>query len=385
MPRVSYPQILALQTESNKKLYAAEAPTHYALETTDTDGKVITANLAKQIIDPAVLDEHGHPTGAMKPNPEITAFLRDVLPHCNMPIPRDEVRFESPNYCVNRATWDGRTTGDHAAWYVAIATGSVDSNGQPMFYRDPVDASSFIGVAGLQDLQEFGVFYAAGNMTAAFGHLYAAREHALPATYDDVNYQWIKNADSSRIAYFDAAALEWKRDDGAPIVKYVAAADQWVIQNPVNGNWEIPVSVTGIQTSRYRMRPYPDKILQITQVLMRANHSTNFNGAKLIYEGYGYADSQSQPQPAPFPGIFKGKVWIYNSMSAFQDTINDELPPDPDGIVTYIIDYRTFTQPLTLSGPGKQYVDVFVDNDGLFTGTTRAKASFIAMNLGTIG
>jgi hypothetical protein len=371
---VTYEQILALRAEADTKLYASDKGTSWLLECSDSDGKELRTYLDKQVFH----------EGSMIENPALAGFVSGVLPHCNVPVYAKEKVFQSPDY-VDRSTFNGRSTGEHVIWYVAIATGSVDGNGQPLYARDPLDAKTFIAASGLTDLQAFGTAYASGDMATAFSALYAARQHPIQASYDDINFQWMTlGAEPQRIAYYDVLSSEWKADNGTVIVKYVELADAWMAQNPSTLEWDLGIySVFGIETSRIRIIPSPGFKVAFSQVIMRSNADVNFNydpqtgHGTMRYSGYGYA---TPAQGAPFPGVFKSMEddFQYKSLNEFRSRANIQYDTDATGLMTLVVDYEK-TQPLILDSLGQQYVDIYMDGDVVMTGSTMAQASFIVM------
>jgi hypothetical protein len=195
--QVTYEQILALRAEADTKIYAVDNGGNWQLDSSDAEGRLISNTLEKQVVI----------EGVMVTNPALEGFESTVLPNCNKPIEKVEVRFKTHDW-NDMSDWDGRTHGDQVAY---LAGGVM---------KHPVDGS-WLDATGASMIAAYGGYPNSDHLGDP-NYLFGAFAHRITSLYDDVNYKWTSSDGATRYAWLDTSVKPavWRNDAGAVVVHY---------------------------------------------------------------------------------------------------------------------------------------------------------------------
>lgn len=276
----------------------------------------------------------------------INDYTTTMAPLAGLPIERDEVRFETHDFADKRA-WDGRTTGDPAAW---VAGGAA---------RHP----------------------ATGNWVDSAGN-------PISAVYDDVVYRWL-SPEGEVLAWLDQGQglgdATWKSKDGGVLVRYEQGEG-----DPRDGEWvrmDVPAGDPRriVTSSRFSIVPYPGYKVQINEAWLSSETGVIFNGV-IQYRAYSYVP-EGHPMLKGMPGgIYPVKTWDYPTLAVFLAGANVpplppiKLPGRATEVITIGYDYGK-TMPPVLDSLAAQRLDIQIDNHRRMQGTKSATATFVALKI----
>jgi len=362
--QVTYEQMLALRAEANSKIYATDNGGNWQLDSSDADGKALQTTLEKQVAA----------EGGMIENPALAGFESVVLPNCNKPIEKVEVRFKTHDWS-DVTDWDQRTHGDCCAY---LAGG---------YLKHPVDGSwlnatgagmiATYGSPTVEDPENPGQQIANPNFLNP-NYLFGAWGHRLEAVYDDVAYKWMSADGETRYAWLDTSVSPsvWKNDAGTPVVHYDPTPQEWIR----NDNSAV------VTSSLWRILPYELTKLQINMVKTTVDSTALFDG-RLHYQVY--MDLAAGVAGAGYPaGNYKVADWNYGTLAElaagadavpYIEPITRASHDGPIMILTY--DYKNATKTPVIDSAFNMHLDVLLSENAPVTNTHSAYATFICMKI----
>jgi hypothetical protein len=394
MPQVNYSQILKLRSDLNVPLLCEELNSGYALSCYML-GQTITSFIPKLI-------DNGNSDGEVITNPDLSAFVNNILPLCNAPLALGEVRFYTHDF-ADASTWHSKTCGDASAPYV----GGVMIHPLTGLWMDATGA----GMVTAYSTPDSGYYQ---NPAA----LYGALNYLISAQYDDVNYRWVDSLANSYLndptnhAFTTYCALDlsptlgatpstavWKNASGTTICSFDPTLGPDQITNSgttiPRGSWictKPDASTIDATSSRWRVDPYDGRKIDLRAIGMSMELDAQIVAGKVFrWKAYGMPSAAQQAglesmglseAIAKLP--YQGLEFTYNSVSEFRYGVNDYyqsgVPEVGCTAVTVSLTYNyTKTVIPSIKSSQRQRFDIVIDDHLPINKTKMARGTFIAV------